>query len=382
MDLTADVLVVGGGPSGVVAALRLADLGHRVVLTEARSFPRNHVGEALGPGVSAQLEFLKLSGVIQDAAALRFSHATLVWGSDIPERRPMDPRCVTVDRAHFDTAMLNAARDRRVHVLQPAAVRDARKSHQGWDVLVEAADGRWTIAARFLVDASGRKGFKLRRRQLTSPATVALYAYWGGVGLPDEPCIRAGRDYWIWGSPVPGRKFNAMVFTDRTGLRTDRRGLAGRYASIIKDSALFAGRSRVDLITSVSACDATSYVDAASADAGYLKVGEAAFALDPLSSTGVQKAIQTGLTASVVINTILRRPEHETLAFQFYQEQQDRTVRLHRHWSTQSYREHRGHEGEAFWRARASGAAPDQPFAPARVTWGFNDRISVSPRER
>jgi NADPH-dependent 2,4-dienoyl-CoA reductase/sulfur reductase-like enzyme len=34
MELTCDVLIVGGGCGGVAAALAASDLGHRVVLTE------------------------------------------------------------------------------------------------------------------------------------------------------------------------------------------------------------------------------------------------------------------------------------------------------------------------------------------------------------
>ena len=37
--LTADVVVVGAGPIGIVAALELADAGHRVLLAESGGGP-------------------------------------------------------------------------------------------------------------------------------------------------------------------------------------------------------------------------------------------------------------------------------------------------------------------------------------------------------
>ncbi len=382
----ADVVVVGGGPAGATVALRLADLGHAVLLVERSGFPRNHVGEALGPGVRVQIDFLGLSGLLDAVGGLSFISSGISWGTVGFVRRPADPRSVTVDRADFDRALLDAAKARGVTVLQPCAARDVRAARQGWELVADAAGGPMTIAARFVLDASGRRGFLPRRRRRISPPTVALYGYWTGTGLPAEPIVWAGRRHWIWGSPVPGRGFNAMVFTDRSALRDGSGTLADRYRVIVERSPLFSASCRSALAGPVSVCDATSYVDEASAGSGYLKVGEAAFALDPLSSTGVQKAIQTGLTAAAVINTALRRPESEDLARQFYLEQQGRTVAQHAAWAAAAYRENGRYANEEFWRKRAAGAeealarpAPAaSPEGPA--DWAPDDRVVLSSR--
>src|SRR2546422_648282 len=60
-----DVLVIGGGPAGSVAATLLADAGHRVLVLERERFPRYHIGESL---LSATLPILDAGG-----AALRLA---------------------------------------------------------------------------------------------------------------------------------------------------------------------------------------------------------------------------------------------------------------------------------------------------------------------
>ena len=86
-----------------------------------------------------------------------------------------------------------------------------------------------------------------------------------------------------------------------------------------------------------AAIDATAYVDDACASAVTFTVGDAALALDPLSSSGVQKAIQGALSAAIVTNTLLRRPEHAEAALQFRRAGLEEASQRHRHWAASHY---------------------------------------------
>jgi flavin-dependent dehydrogenase len=54
----------------------------------------------------------------------------------------------------------------------------------------------------------------------------------------------------------------------------------------------------------------------------FIKLGDAVLATDPLSASGVQRAMQGALAAAVTVNTILRRPDSARLAEDFYRERQ------------------------------------------------------------
>jgi flavin-dependent dehydrogenase len=56
-----DVLVVGAGPAGALAAWRLASRGVRVMLVDREQFPRHKLcGDTLNPGAVALLRSLSL----------------------------------------------------------------------------------------------------------------------------------------------------------------------------------------------------------------------------------------------------------------------------------------------------------------------------------
>ena len=65
-----DVLIVGAGPAGAIAATVLARAGVRVRLVDRTSFPRDKLcGDSLNPGTLAVPRRLKLSSVVERLGA-------------------------------------------------------------------------------------------------------------------------------------------------------------------------------------------------------------------------------------------------------------------------------------------------------------------------
>jgi len=387
MDLQlADVCVIGAGPAGSVIAARLAQLGLAVCLVERASFPRPHLGESLSPGVLTLIEAIGARRDVEAAGAIRVRTVVSNWEGSLTER--IDPReqGLLVDRGRFDAVLVESARALGVRVWQPATVRERTPRDEAWDLVVAAGETAHRLRARFVVDATGRTSHFPGRRRLTGPRTVALYAYWEGKRLPVQPRIEAGANAWYWGVPLPDGPYNTLAFVDGASLRGRSPSSRDAYFhELIRCSGLMAGCENPRMVGRALAADATPYLDERSVSHMHLKVGDAALAIDPLSSSGVQKAIQTALSGAIVVNTLLRRPDCTSAAIQFYRESLTQASERHRAWASGHYATVSGREPGSFWSTRSAFHAPSTPPVPlgspddltARLT--SNAGVQLSP---
>ena len=362
--LGADVAVIGAGPAGCVFATRMAALGFDVCLIERARFPRPHLGESLSPGVLPMLASAGLAGAIERVGLRRVFEVRTNWEG--AETVRVDPRGegLLVDRAAFDGALLGAARAAGVRVLQPALARVQARTADGWRLLVDSDGERRSLFAGFLADASGRAARLGGARRAMGPRTIAVHGYWTGRGLPAQPRIEAGPAAWYWGVPLPGGSYNTLVFVDAARLRGDgRRTLEARLRAWLQPSALLQDVQGATLLGEVRATDATPYLYADCVGARHVRLGDAALALDPLSSSGVQKAVQTALSAAIVANTLLRRPAAGAAARRYYEDNLAEAATRHRRWATGHYGVAAARHQDAFWVARAA-ALTDEGSAP------------------
>ena len=358
------VCVIGAGPAGSTFAARMAQLGHDVCLVERQSFPRRHLGESLSPGV---LPLLEMTGAREPVAAraLRVPTVQVTWGAAAEVREDPREQGLTVDRGDFDRLLLERARAFGVRVLQPATVRECSGGDGGWSLNVETSGRTVRLNADFLASAGGRSGGRGGSRRWTGCRTLALYAYWRGATLPRQPHIEAGEEAWYWGVPLPDGTYNTLVFVDAKcfhegRLEKSEATLAARFRGLLRRSGIMAGCDDAQRVGPISATDATPYLDEHCAASSMIKVGDAALAIDPLSSSGVQKAIQGALSAAIVANTLLRRREMIGTALEFYRSSLTEAADRHCRWAAGYYEKVVEQGGGSFWRDRAAGpkAAP------------------------
>jgi flavin-dependent dehydrogenase len=343
------------------------------VLVERAVFPRKHLGESLTQGVCALLESIGAGDVFEKAGALAVESVLVNWDGGLRERIDPESRGMLVDRGRFDTLLVKHAMAAGAQVLQPAIFRDCSTHADGWRIRVEQGDKSICIDARFLADASGRSLATRGRKRQTGARTTAFYAYWNGSDLPRRPRIEAGSDAWYWGVPIPDGTYNTLVFVDPRTYAPDQ------LQELIARSVLLEGCRDIHLVSPVRAADATPYIDEESVTRRSIKVGDAALSIDPLSSSGVQKAIQTALSAAAVVNTLLGKPESRDAAMHFYRSSLAEASERHCNWAGEYYAAAAATRNTEFWRQRASRSVPAKAAQPISASDFADESLALSP---
>jgi hypothetical protein len=140
--------------------------------------------------------------------------------------------------------------------------------------------------------------------------------------------------------------------------------MSDRFLKLIDRSGLMQDCRDVELIAPARAVNATPYLSSDCVAPNRIQLGDAALAIDPISSSGVQKAIQSALSGAIVANTLLRRPESTDAALGFYRAQLTDASERHRRWAGEHYRDVADACQRPFWRQRST-TQIDPPPLPA-----------------
>jgi flavin-dependent dehydrogenase len=333
------------------------------VVVERAVFPRSHVGESLTPGILPLLDALNLRQRIEQAGFLRPDQTIIHWPPLYGLKKLGTEPGFQVDRGQLDSSLLQAAGEAGARVLQGATLLELeRHEHREWNCVVRWNGNRLTISSRYLIDASGRHGAVRGAKRPQGIGTLALWGYWKGSCLGGtETRVEAGTEEWFWGAPLPDGTFNATVFVDTVTYRTffQRLGSAeAAYRYLLRRSELLKSCLTGQLVGGAKTCDATPYSADDPVFPGGLRIGEACFSLDPLSSQGVQAAVGSGLHAAAVLHTSLMRPGQGEVANTFYRKRQREAVEFYRVAAAKLYAQVAVGRESRFWQRRGTEKVP------------------------
>ena len=333
-------------------ARQLAELGHDTLLVDRADRTKPRLAESLPPSVRPILESIGLQNAFEAAVFCRERRALLLWRNEQLQIKAFDTApSLLVDRAHFDDVLRNAAAQSGTRVITPATARSPqRHPGGGWVVPIATSSGTALMRARFLVDARGR-----RPRACIddgAPSTVALSAsFMVDDAEFTETRIEAGNDSWYWGSPLPRQGYTATVFLDAARVA----GLGGcdrsrLYRRLLSRSKLLHNLLIDKVSDTISVRDATARLAKDLIGDDFIRIGEAAVAIDPLSSQGVQAAILSAIQGSASVHTILSTGFQNDDAFEFFRERQHDLAVKSRQTAARFYRAHRSEK--PFWKVR------------------------------
>jgi flavin-dependent dehydrogenase len=137
---------------------------------------------------------------------------------------------------------------------------------------------------------------------------------------------------------------------------------ARRLASDFTQS-FFAGGQELEL--QLHARSSTAILAPKVCGENWIRVGDAAMAVDPLSGNGIFQSLSSALQAPVVINTLLRKPERAALAQRFHRQRVEQLFLRFARIGRDFYADERRWLDRPFWQARRQW--PDAEVAHAAV---------------
>jgi flavin-dependent dehydrogenase len=309
-----DVVIVGGGPAGAMAAIVLARAGLSVRVFERGRFPRPKLcGDTLNPGACRIVaEHLPIASLLELAHPI---DGMLLTGPSNVSVRGQYGRGINgyaLERRALDQWLLNHAVASGAKVEQDSAVDEAIVN-DGRAVGVRVRSGGWLCdhRARIVIAADGRHsrlafGLGLARHP-SRPRRWAIGAYFENVRQlsgAGEMHVRHG--HYIGVAPLPRGLANAcLVVPHDAGRETWRDARAKLSSTLAADPILgprFAQARMVDAPTVLGPMAVDVPVPGAP---GLILAGDAAGFIDPMTGDGLTFALRGSVLAAHTAMSVL-----------------------------------------------------------------------------
>jgi flavin-dependent dehydrogenase len=361
-----DVLIVGGGPAGTAAAIESAKAGLRVALLERSRYEEVRVGETLPPEARIQLEELGVWDTFLRDGHIASPGNVSVWGSPVPGENDFlfNPYGCGwhLDRRLMDEMLALRAEALGVSLCRETRVVSCVRVPAGcWIIGAMRKGVRHEFRAKYVIDATGRRSLLATQQGIKRNVydrLVGIIRFYTSKAeaelLDDRTFVEAAEPGWWYSATLPGGSLVVAFMTD-ADLLPGGRDVTDYWQGQLQKSVFTQGRvSSYSPQNPVRIVSASSQTLSRVAGAGWLAVGDAAAAFDPLSSSGILNALESGVRAARAIIDTDGRVER---ADQSYEQWMDGLVATFLRYRASYYGMERRWPDSPFWNRRLTGSA-------------------------
>ncbi len=327
-----DVLIIGAGPSGCVAAAYLHKQGITVKMVEKNRFPRFVIGESLLPRCMDHFEEVDLLDCL-DAQGYEVKRgARFLKGDDVCNfnfaEKFTDGWDWTwqVPRDHFDKTLTDELQRRGIPIAFETEVTNVSFAEDGSSTTtVKNTGGKVsTIESRFIIDASGYGRVLPRLLQLDAPPRIpkhsSIFTHVKDTKRPDESDATLitfdviNPKTWLWVIPFSNGMCSIGYVGETKYLESFKGTQQEKMRQMMQLSDHYYHRFKhcdyeFEPVTLKNvATSVTKYFGK-----GFALTGNSAEFLDPVFSSGVTFATESGLLAAKLAT---RQIQGETIDWQ------------------------------------------------------------------
>ena len=314
-----DVLVIGAGPSGTVAASIINKAGYKVRVVEKLKFPRFVIGESLLPKCMEALTEAGFVDAVKERGFQEKFGAKFVKNGKICDYFFADQYTPgwnwtwQVPRAEFDKILADEIEKMGIPLSYETTVTGITFNGSDSETTVQNADGTTsTISAKFIVDGSGYGRVIPKLFNLDKPSNLpprkALFAHTRDIkrSMDDEPnritIVTHQAGVWVWVIPFS----NGITSLGFVGSPQFFKGLEGndeeqlRY--LIESEPYLSDRFRnVEMVFPPRVLESWSSTTEKFYGEGFVLTGNVTEFLDPIFSSGVTLATISSQTAAHLV---------------------------------------------------------------------------------
>ncbi|MGM0533483.1 MAG: NAD(P)/FAD-dependent oxidoreductase [Campylobacterota bacterium] len=319
-----DVLIIGGGPSGSVAASSLRQKGYDVVVLEKEHFPRFVIGESLLPMCNRVLEENNLLETVQKQGYMVKGGAFFITPDKeeikVDFQKNLGQKHGTtfqVKREEFDTVLLDKARELGADVRHGITVTGYDQDEN----IVTAQDENGDTVhyqAGFVLDASGYGRVLPRLLHLDAPSDLrhrnAIFTRVSGEfrreGFEEgfiDIVIGDKNKVWLWVIPFSDNTTSFGVVCEDEDFKASGLSQEAFLDRIVANHPYLKEKfAKAEKLNSVQRIDGYSSGIKQLYGKGYALCGNATEFLDPVFSSGVTLALESSNVVAKMIDLQLQ----------------------------------------------------------------------------
>ncbi|MCY1423039.1 hypothetical protein D9M71_387440 [compost metagenome] len=191
---------------------------------------------------------------------------------------------------------------------------------------------------------------------MRGPETLSLLNRWQGLSGKTASAVQSLEDGWVWmARQADGRCYWQLTVDVASAQLPGKAQLLDyccerRFQSALAQ-AFFEQRGETDL--QLHARSSTAILSQQACGDNWIRVGDAAMAVDPLSGNGIFQSLSSALQAPAVINTLLHQPQRAALAQQFHQQRVEQLFWRFARTGRDFYAQEQQWPNSPFWQARS-----------------------------
>ncbi len=314
-----DVLVIGAGPSGTVAASIVNKAGFKVKIVEKQKFPRFVIGESLLPRCMEALteagfvEAVKEKGFQEKFGAKFVKEGKVCDFLFADQFTPGWTHTWQVPRAEFDKTLADTVEKMGVPVSYETTVTGIEFKGTDSVTTVEDINGEQSqIKARFIIDGSGYgrvipRLFNLDKpSNLTPRKTLFTHVVDKKRSMDDEPnritIIVHQKGIWIWVIPFSNGNTSVGFVGDPEFFKKNEGTNEEQLRALLASEPYLAERMKdVEMVFEPKILESWSTTSSTFYGEGFVLTGNVTEFLDPVFSSGVTLATVSSQTAAKLV---------------------------------------------------------------------------------